>query len=265
VLEAAIITAILLSYLRRIGKYRLSRYVWYGVYLAVVTSLVLGAFIWFAYGALPETLQLLFEAMAAYLAVAVLTSMIYWMAIKGRYIKRKMERGIEAIVTRGEILGLVSTSFIVVFREGLETVLFLTPFLLDDTVGTLAGLAIGTASAIILSYGIFIAGVKINLRRFFYFTSILLVLLAGGLAGYGTHELLEYCEEKGVGLGWFAKPAYALNIEKESPFHHKGVIGSIFAVILGYTVKAEWGRLIVHLVYLGIALPLVIWVYRKRE
>lgn len=159
----------------------------------------------------------------------------------------------------------MTASFIVVFREGLETVLFLTPFLLDDVLGTLAGLAIGMVSAIVLSYGIFVTGIKIDLRKFFYFTSILLVLLAGGLAGYGAHELLEYYEEKGVDLGWLAKPAYALDIQRESPFHHKGVIGSIFAVMFGYTVKAEWGRLLIHLVYLSVALPLVIWVYRKKE
>ena len=101
VLEAALITAILLSYLKRIEKYRLSRYVWYGVYLAISASLILGGFIWFAYGVLPEAFQLLFEAVAAFLAVVVLTSMIYWMAVKGRHIKREMERSIEAIVTKG--------------------------------------------------------------------------------------------------------------------------------------------------------------------
>jgi len=37
----------------------------------------------------------------------------------------------------------------------------------------------------------------------------------------------------------------------------------LFAVIFGYTVKAEWIRVIVHLAYLAIALPLVIGVYRK--
>ena len=263
VLEAALITAILLSYLIRTERRALTVYVWYGVYIATALSLGLGASIWLIYGALPKTTQLLFEASAAFIAVIVLSSMIYWMAIKGRYLKRGMEQRIEAIATRGSIIGLISIAFIVVFREGLETVLFLTPFLLKDAVGTLGGALIGTVTALILAYAVFVTGIKIDLRRFFFFTSILLILLAGGLAGYGVHELLEYYERVNVETGWLGEPAYILNIPEGHLLHHKGLIGSIFAVMFGYTVKAEWGRVIIHIAYLVVALPLVIWIYKR--
>lgn len=168
-------------------------------------------------------------------------------------------------IDRGATLALVSFSFVVVFRECLETVLFLTPFLLTDVVGTLAGAFLGTLASLALAYAIFVVGMKINIRRFFYFTSILLVLLAGGLAGYGVHELVEYSEETGGGLGWLGEYAYVLDIPKDSPLHHKGMIGSILAVMFGYAVSPEWVRVIVHLAYLAIALPLVVLVYRKTS
>ena len=263
VLEAALITAIILSYLIRTGRRSLTRYVWYGVYLATALSLGLGVSVWLIYGALPKTVQLLFESSAAFIAVAVLSSMIYWMAVKGRYLKREMEQRIEAIATRGAIVGLVSISLIVVFREGLETVLFLTPFLLEDAVDTLVGSLLGAVMALILAYAVFVGGMKIDLHKFFYFTSILLILLAGGLAGYGVHELLEYYERVNVEVGWLGEPAYVLNIPKGDPLHHKGLVGSIFAVMFGYTVKAEWARVIIHVAYLAVALPLVIWVYKR--
>lgn len=262
VFEAALITAIILSYLIRTGRRPFVRYIWYGVYLAVAVSLGLGASIWLTYGFLPKPVQLLFEATAAFVAVVVLSSMIYWMATRGRYIKREMEQRIEAIATRGAIIGLVSVAFIVVFREGLETVLFLTPFLLENATATLAGMVAGTATALPLSYGIFAAGMKINLRRFFYFTSILLILLAGGLAGYGVHELIEYTGS--ASWGWLSQHAYDLNIPEDNPLHHKGVVGSIFAVMFGYTIKAEWIRVIIHVIYLAIALPLTVKIYRKQ-
>jgi len=265
ILEAALITAIILSYLIRSGRRHLARYIWYGVYLAVIASLGLGVLIWLVYGALAESSQLLFEATAAFVAVAVLSSMIYWMAVKGRNIKQEMEQRVEAVATQGTIIGLVLIGFIVVFREGLETVLFLTPFILEDPLATLAGMAVGTATALILSYAMFLAGMRINLRNFFYFTSILLILLAGGLAGYGVHELIEYAKETGIQLGWIAEPAYSLNIPANSVFHHKGIIGSIFVVMFGYTVSPEWARMIVHVAYLIIVLPFVIWVYKKEK
>jgi len=264
-LEAALITAIILAYLARTKRKPLIRYAWYGVYLAVASSFVFGAFIWFIYGDLSGPAKALFEGVAALFAVFVLSSMIYWMANKGKELRKEVEKKVKDIVTRGATLALTSFSFIVVFREGLETVLFLTPFLMDDAVGTLVGAFLGVVASLVLSYAVFVAGMKINIRKFFYFTSILLVLLAGGLAGYGVHELAEYSKDTGIQLGEVGKYAYNLEIPSESPFHHKGIIGSIFAVMFGYTVKAEWIRVVVHLAYLTIALPLVVWVYKREE
>lgn len=262
VLEAALIVSMVLAYLVRTGRKNLSRYVWYGVFLATAASVVLGASIWLLFGTLPKSVQALFEGVTALIAVVVLSSMIYWIATKGKELKAEVERRVEAITTRGATLGLASFAFVAVFREGLETVLFLTPFLVTDAIATVAGLFLGTLTSLALAYGIFVVGMKINIRRFFYFTSILLVLLAGGLAGYGVHELIEYTGS--APWSWLGQSAYDLNIPTDNLLHHKGAVGSIFAVMFGYTVKAEWARLIVHLSYLAVALPPVIWVYKKK-
>jgi len=262
--EAALIVSIMLSYMIRTGRRSLARYIWYGAYLSIVASLVIGLILWLMYGVLPKTLQTLFESFAAFIAVGVLSFIVYWMAIKGKHIREELEQRIEVAATKGSIIGLVSMAFIVVFREGLETVLFLTPFFINDAPATIIGAVFGAITALTLSYCIFIAGVKINLRNFFYFTSILLILIAGGLAGYGVHELIEYHKEMGVNFGWLSEPAYTLNIPSSSLLHHKNLVGSILAVMFGYTVSAEWLRLIVHLSYLATALPSVILVYKRR-
>ncbi len=263
VLEASLITSIVLAYLARTGRRSLIRYILYGLSAATALSLLVGVTIWLFYGALSESAQVLFEGTAALIAVAVLSSMIYWMAQRRATLKAQVEQQIEAMATRGATIGLTSFLFVAVFREGLETVLFLTPFTMTDLPGTIGGILLGTASSLATAYAIFAAGMRINIRRFFYLTSILLILLAGGLSGYGVHELIEYSELSGVDLGWLGQPAYVLNIPSDSPFHHKGIIGSVFAVIFGYTVQAEWLRLIVHFAYLIVALPLVVRVYRR--
>ncbi|MCW3974664.1 MAG: FTR1 family protein [Candidatus Bathyarchaeota archaeon] len=262
-LEAALIIAIILAYLVRTTRNSLTRHVWYGVYIAVAASFIFGASIWFVYGSLAGPTKALFEGIAAIIAVSVLSSMIYWMATKGKEIKIDIERKLETITTRGATIALVSFSFIVVFREGLETVLFLTPFLMDDVIGTLVGASLGALASFVIAYIIFVLGMRINIRKFFYFTSILLVLLAGGLAGYGVHELIEYSIDVGIEVGWLSEHAFILNIPNDSPLHHKGIVGSIFAVMFGYTIAAEWARLMVHFTYLALVLPLIIWIYRK--
>jgi len=264
-LEAALIIAIVSTYLKRTGRGLLSRYVGYGVCLAVAIALVSGAFVWFTYGTLAGPVKALFEGVAALLAVIVLTSMIYWMATEGRELKAEIEKRVETITTLGTALALTFFSFIIVFREGLETVLFLTPFLLADPMNTFSGAILGVVASVLFAYLVFMAGMKINIRRVFYYTSLLLVLLAGGLAGYGTHEILEYMEGIGVSTGWLGELAFNLNISVDNPLHHKGLVGSVLAVMFGYTVAAEWARVIIHLVYLTIALPLVFYAYIRES
>jgi high-affinity iron transporter len=260
-LEAALIVIIVLAYLKRTERFHLSKYVLYGVFIAIGVSFALGISIWLLYGGISDSQKKLFEGAAALIAVLVLTTMILWMATKGKEIKGEVEKRLDTITTSSVALGLIAFSFIAVFREGLETVLFLTPFMVEDVSGTLLGAAVGIITSLILSYFIFVVGMKINLRKFFYFTSILLVLLAAGLIGYGVHELIEY--GGGAQLGWFGTYAYNLNIPSEHILSHKGAIGSILAVMFGYTTKAEWGRLLVHSLYIVIFLPLVLWFYKN--
>jgi high-affinity iron transporter len=76
VFEAALATAIILSYLARSRRNHLSRYVWCGVLLATVASLGAGTFILVVFQGLPEAFEPLFEGTAAFVAVAVLSAMI---------------------------------------------------------------------------------------------------------------------------------------------------------------------------------------------
>lgn len=266
VLEAALLAAIILAFLAKTGRANLSRYAWYGITLAAVGSVAIGGVVLAIYGALGEATVKLFEGLAAILAVAVLTSMIYWMALKGRHLKREVESRVETAVTQGTMVGLASLTFVLVFREGLETVLFLTPFLGLDPLGTAVGAILGMAFGIGLAYAVFRVGIKLDLRKFFYFTSLILVLVAAGLLGYGVHELIEYGEESGAyTLGWWATAPYALPIQEGDPLHHNGIIGSVFKVLFGYAVAPEWARIVAHVAYLAIVLPLVLIVYRRPD
>jgi high-affinity iron transporter len=237
----------------------------YGVAIAIAASFLLGFLIILLYGGLVGPMKPLFEGVAALIAVVVLSSMIYWMAKQGPSIQQHLEQKTELIVQQGTSLGMLSFAFVAVFREGVETVLFLTPYVVQDLYGTLIGSLIGIFGAILISFGFFLAGRKMNLRVFFYFTGILLVFLAGGLLGYGVHELIEFFSEIGINLGWIAQPAFVLPFPSDHILHHKGVIGGIFATLFGYSVNPEWMRVILHIIYLVLTLPLVIKAYKKKK
>lgn len=81
-LEASLIVAIILSYLDRTGRWKLAKYVLYGTCFAVALSVIFGLLVWNFYGKLAGSSQVLFEALSAFLAVAILSTMIVWMASK---------------------------------------------------------------------------------------------------------------------------------------------------------------------------------------
>ena len=263
--EAALVVAVIVAYLNRTRRSRFIKYVWYGVLAAAAASLAAGLVVATTYGALPEGHKNLFESIASLLAVAVLSSVVYWMAEKGPRFREEIEASVEEKISERDLLGLSTTSFILVFREGFETVLFLAPFYARDPTLTLVGASGGLAASAALSYLVFLAGVKISIRRYFYFTSLLLVSIASGLLGYGVHELIEYLSEAGVEVGWLGRKAYDLGIPPEHPLHPKNPLGSVLAALLGYSASAEWGRVIAQLLYLALAIPLTVRAYRKRR
>lgn len=254
--EASLIMAILFAILTRTGRHDLKPYAWIGAGVSVVAGAILASSIWLLYGAFPE--KELFEAGASYLAATVIISVVVWMARHGQHMPREIEERVTGAVTP---LSIVIVSLIIVGREVFETVLFVAPFLLRDLTATIAGLGVGTLIALALSLAIYVMGLRLNLRMFFILTSVLLVFVASGIAGYGTHELIEWLEEEGYDLRPLSLKAYDLGLPPSSPLHHEGSIGGVIAVLFGYSAYMEWGRVFIQAIFLVGGLLFVLRAY----
>ncbi|MEB3780278.1 MAG: FTR1 family protein [Desulfurococcales archaeon] len=255
-LEASLITAIILTVLYKTGRHGLVKYVYIGVASSILLGIATGAIVWTAYKGFPE--KELFEAASSFIAVALLTSVIYWMAKTGPRLTWEISHRVSLIATG---LGLLVFTFIIVYREVLETVLLIAPYTFKNPPATMGGLIIGVVTALGIAYMMYVAGYKVNLRKFFMATSILLVFIASGILGYGMHELAEWIEEEGVYDGFLTEKAYNLGLDSSNPLHHKGVVGSILAVLFGYSTSMEWMRLIAQGTYLIAGLILMIKAY----
>ncbi|MCK5625942.1 FTR1 family protein, partial [Candidatus Bathyarchaeota archaeon] len=151
-LEAALIVAIILAYLGKVGRKDLKKYLYLGTVLAIITSLILGAIVLTVYGGLPTGVEKLFEGAASVTATVVLTYMIFWMAKNAQKIRGELQEKIDIAITSGYIFGITSLAFVAVFREGLETVLFLTTLVATDPFGTLIGALLGISIVLVLSF-----------------------------------------------------------------------------------------------------------------
>ena len=192
-LEAALIVAIVLAYLRRLDRREDFPTVWLGTGAAVGVSLVAGAIVFAVVGELEGRAEQITEGVVAFAAAGVLTWMIFWMGRQARFIKGELQAKVDAAVASGSALALAGIAFVAVLREGLESALFLLGTSVGDESSTaqLLGGLLGLGAAVAVGYLVYRGSRRVNLRVFFRVTGILIILFAAGLVAKGVHEFQE--------------------------------------------------------------------------
>jgi len=250
-LEAALIVGIVLGYLHRIGKRDQTPYAWAGVALAVALSALLAIAMRTLGAELEEPFEQMFEGTTMVLAVAVLTWMVFWMRYQARFIKIDLERKVDSAVTRGANWGLFALTFLAVFREGIETALFLAAnAFAADASGTVVGTLIGLGLAIGGGILIYVYAFRLNVRSFFDVTSLLLIVFAAGLLAHGVAEF----QEIGwlpilTGLAWDTKALLSI----DSP------LGSILRSLIGYNDRPSLLEVGAYVAYWLVLLQAIRW------
>jgi len=252
-LEAALIIAIVAAYLRKIGKNALTKYLWLGSGLAVLVSVVLSIIFWTLYGFAEGLAGLWFEAFAMFTATAVLTYMIFWMAKNARKIKGELQERVDVAISSGQLLGISAVAFTSVLREGVETILFLSAAAALSFTETAIGATLGLIVAAIVAVFLMRGTVKLDWRKFFLYTSILLLLFASGITMHGTQAL----QELGV-LPPIIEHVY--NVSAVLP--EDGIVGSVLHVFIGYHDAPSLLILLVQIAYLAVFGAYITRVYR---
>lgn len=189
--EAALVVGIIVAFLRREGGERYLGAVWSGIATATVASLA-GAWLLYRWAVNEEA----FEGVLYLGSALIVGSMMVWMWRHSHSLSGEMKSSLSRILARersGSVaLGLFLFTFLMVFREGIETVLFLSALSLT-TSGLMAilGVLIGLAAAV--AFGVFFVrgSLRIDLGRFFKITGIALGIFVLQLLINGYHELSE--------------------------------------------------------------------------
>ena len=246
-LEAALIIGIILAYLARTGSRQSFKPVWLGTSLAVLVSLIAGAAIYLLAGEFSGRAEEIFEGLAMFVATGVLTWMIFWMRKQAVNIKAHLHAQIQSVLTSGSSLGLVILAFVVVVREGIETVLFLfvATKVAESTVLFTVGGFLGLVIAVGIGYSIYKGTSKLNLRTFFNVTSLVLILFAAGLLTHGIHEF----HEAGI-----IPPVVEHVWDINHILPEKSTFGRFLTAIVGYNANPSLIEVIAYPLYLALAL-----------
>lgn len=185
--EAALIVGITLAYLAKIGRNELRKVVYIALAAAFVGSI--GVAIVISRLSLNEDV---FEGWVMLAAAVFVVTMIIFMMKTGSKLKGEIEGKIGLLAGRNAWLGLFFFVFLMVLREGAETVLILSAVSLNSTellsfLGTLLGVGAAVAFGVMFVKG----SVRINLQKFFKVTTAILFLVAAQLLVSGLHELSE--------------------------------------------------------------------------
>ncbi len=255
--EAALIIGILLTWLARSERENLAHWIWKGVGAGVLASLAVAALFAWVWGGIESFKQheAMFEGILELSAAVLLTAVII------HFIRHPSSRELEAWADESfqtrQGAGLFMISFLSVWREGSETVIFISAG--TDGFGAVVGVVFGIAMASLLAYAFFKRGMEVDISKLFKVTNILLILFAAGLVAHGFHELQSagvapvFVEEI-----WDVNPDISDTDAADGNYpalHEKGAIGGIFKALFGWNGNPAllevvlWGAYVSGMIY----------------
>ena len=206
-LEALLVVAAVIAYLVKSGNKRFTKWIYLGVVAGLAGSGLVAVLFTFLFGG-SGPIQEISEGVCALIATLMLLWTSNWMLNKSsveawnNYIRNKTEAavaGAQSKVESGQSLGLgmiaslAMLSFLAVFREGAETVIFYESIysMSQDAHGMWVGGLTAAAVLIVIFLILRFTSVKIPIGPFFLVTSILMAALVVIFAGGGIHALIE--------------------------------------------------------------------------
>jgi len=249
-LEASLIVGIILAYLAQTHGRKHFQLVFWATLSAIGASILAAAGFQYLAGGFEGIAEEIFEGIVMITASILLGSLLIWM-MQQKHNTVKLRASIDKKIHAKHTLGLFALVFFSVFREGIEMVIFLAAAATAYAEHSLFGSIAGIASAALLGYLIYI-GIKLfNLKHFFTFSTLILLLFGAGLFAHGIHEL----QEAGIFPAlidhvWDINPP--VHEDGSYPlFHEKGLIGSHLVALFGYNGNPSLLEIMGYLLYLG--------------
>lgn len=256
VIEAALIVATILGILVKLNQNKGIKTVWFATATAGFVSLLmlgLGSLFGFKVqelysgntkGAIEGTLMII---SSIFITWAVFFLHKYFASYKTHLLAK-----IKSTVEKEEQRGLFILVFTAVFREGIEIVLFLTTiYFSSNPQNIFTGFTLGMVGALVVSFGLFTATLRLPVFYAFRATSILLILFAAGLLARGVHEFAEVGLLPEIGRMTFTF------IPETTSF-----IGDILRAIFGITKSMDVVQLSLYSVYVGF---MSWWVFGRKN
>ena len=186
-LEAALIVGVLISLLYRTKRELMAKWVWSGVLLALIASVLTWMIFEIFVGEFSKKNEELFEGLLYLVAAILITTVI--LHVIGHASKEILENKAERAIEIREAFGIGLLAFVSVWREGVETVIFIGAG--TESSSAIAGLFIGIVLAAAIGYVLFTTTKNLDIRFMFNVSTLLLIGFAAYLVMKAIHEFGE--------------------------------------------------------------------------
>jgi high-affinity iron transporter len=253
-IEAALVLGIVLGVLRQMQRPDLASSVWLGAGSAALLSLITAILLTVFGLELKDPAEAIFEISTMLLAAGILTWMIFWMSQRARHLKQELESGVQKASQTGK-WSLFGLAFLAVLREGVELALFLTAAAISSGERqTILGAVFGLVSAGLLGWFLFASTIRLDMKRFFQITGILLIFFAAGLVAHSLQEFNEF--------GWI--PAIIEHVWNLNPIlNDQSTLGQVLATLFGYSGSPSLTEVLAYAIYVGVVILGLVWAGSK--
>ena len=186
-LEAALIIGVLISLLYRTRRELMAKWVWGGVVLALIASVLTWMTFEIFVGEFSKKNEELFEGLLYLVAAILITTVI--LHVIGHASKEILENKAERAIEIREAFGIGLLAFVSVWREGVETVIFIGAG--TESSSAITGLFIGIVLAAAIGYVLFATTKNLDIRFMFNVSTSLLIGFAAYLVMKAIHEFGE--------------------------------------------------------------------------
>jgi high-affinity iron transporter len=242
--EAALVVGIILAVLARLDRQRDFVWVFAGIGCALVASIAFAISADRVSGLFGGAGQEVLNGAVLAAAAGMITYVVVW--LKGT--RGRLETHLsEALHRRADRhgAGVFVLSFLAVFREGAESVLFLWGVAAAGGEGAPAialGALLGLGAAVLIAWALFAGGRRVPLRAFFNVTTGLLVVLAAGMLARAVGDW--------VAVDWLPALAYGV-WDTSAVLPEGGVVGTVLAVLVGYNANPSLMEVLAYVAYLA--------------
>jgi high-affinity iron transporter len=204
-IEAFLIIAISLAYLRKTGRRELIPAIHWGIGTSILLSIGAGMLLAQARN------QALWEGILAIVAAFLVASLTVHMWRAGKHMKKDIEGKLATSSVKagaGAFWGVFLFTLLMITREGMETAMLMNALLFQVRAFDIVGGAVG--GVLLAAFIAFLwsrYGHRVNLARFFQVTAVFLLVFVVQLLIYGFHELAEaHVLPNSEALHWATEP-----------------------------------------------------------